>query len=414
MINLRSRVLLALCCFASAASAQWAPVGGGLSVTQCLALEQFDDGSGSAVYMATQNQVLRWDGQAWTVVGVAGGGGLSTMLAYDDGSGPALYAAGGFNSFSNLPDARGIVRLRAGQWEPVGDESHQRPAVVSRLTRFTSAEGPRLLASGFSPVAWDGSGWTLLGAGVRLSEHTARFAAAIDGEPELFLGLVSHAGGVRTRGVGVWDGRRWRAAGNSASGLRSLTASVGVDARLYGAFLRPEGSSVRVLDHDEWMQLGAMFNGRLIAEFVATGDGGTLFATGPFDTVGGAFIRGIAQWRAGQWRSAGAGLFGDVNDLLVFTDGQGQRWLFACGDLYSHATGLSYRVASIALGCALGLPGDVDSDGDVDFADINAVLASFGACHGAVAYAPAADLNTDGCIDFLDLNLVLSSYGQSC
>jgi hypothetical protein len=54
--------------------------------------------------------------------------------------------------------------------------------------------------------------------------------------------------------------------------------------------------------------------------------------------------------------------------------------------------------------------GDVDFDRVVNFADLNAVLSSF----GAQDITRPADLNASGVVDFADLNLVLSAFGASC
>ena len=50
-------------------------------------------------------------------------------------------------------------------------------------------------------------------------------------------------------------------------------------------------------------------------------------------------------------------------------------------------------------------PADLDGDGDVDFDDLNFLLASYGADAGG-------DLDDDGDTDFDDLNILLAGYGQ--
>jgi hypothetical protein len=55
-------------------------------------------------------------------------------------------------------------------------------------------------------------------------------------------------------------------------------------------------------------------------------------------------------------------------------------------------------------------PGDVDGDGLVDFADLNAILTEFG--HLGDVILP--DLDLDGDVDFTDLNAVLSNFGVNC
>lgn len=57
------------------------------------------------------------------------------------------------------------------------------------------------------------------------------------------------------------------------------------------------------------------------------------------------------------------------------------------------------------------LPGDVDSDGDVDLSDLATLLSSFGSCSGDAAYNPAADFDADGCVDLADLATLLSVFG---
>ena len=61
------------------------------------------------------------------------------------------------------------------------------------------------------------------------------------------------------------------------------------------------------------------------------------------------------------------------------------------------------------VGVEVPCPGDVDGDGLVDLADLNAVLASF----GQTGDLPG-DANADGQVDLLDLNIVLGAFGVPC
>lgn len=62
---------------------------------------------------------------------------------------------------------------------------------------------------------------------------------------------------------------------------------------------------------------------------------------------------------------------------------------------------LEFQLASLA--------GDLDADGDVDFADLLALLAAWGDCSGAESCQ--ADLNRDGGVRFADLLILLASWG---
>jgi hypothetical protein len=76
----------------------------------------FDVGSGMAIYgirgiSLNVTGVARWTGTQWEVIGTPDAAiGLVYVLAvYNDGSGPALYAAGGFTGMDGVP-ARNIAR----------------------------------------------------------------------------------------------------------------------------------------------------------------------------------------------------------------------------------------------------------------------------------------------------------------
>ena len=92
----------------------------------------FDDGRGEALYVAGDlisaggrqvSLIGRWDGQRWESVEDAsglglGGGGVAALAVYDDGRGPALYAAGSFDRAGGQ-FVRGIARWDGAQWEPL-------------------------------------------------------------------------------------------------------------------------------------------------------------------------------------------------------------------------------------------------------------------------------------------------------
>lgn len=59
-------------------------------------------------------------------------------------------------------------------------------------------------------------------------------------------------------------------------------------------------------------------------------------------------------------------------------------------------------------------PLDLDGDGMIALGDVQAMLASYGACDGDAAFNPAADITNDGCIGIGDLGELLATFGQTC
>jgi|GEM_PF-4605745 len=80
----------------------------------------------------------------------------------------------------------------------------------------------------------------------------------------------------------------------------------------------------------------------------------------------------------------------------------GQTYANACA---AAATGVSIAYESTCI------TGDLDLDGDVDLADLAALLSSYGKCIGDPYFLPAADFDGDGCVDLSDLAELLANYG---
>jgi trimeric autotransporter adhesin len=161
------------------------------------AMAIFDDGTGPALYAAgsftaadgvTANRVARWNGAAWSPVGGGLTGPVNALTVFDDGTGPALYAAGQFSDR--------IAKWNGSTWAPLGSgpiPNHH----VNALAVFDDGSGPALYAGGqFNAVGdtivnriakWDGAQWTALGDG--LSASVNAMAVYDDGGgPALFVG----------------------------------------------------------------------------------------------------------------------------------------------------------------------------------------------------------------------------------
>ncbi len=81
----------------------------------------------------------------------------------------------------------------------------------------------------------------------------------------------------------------------------------------------------------------------------------------------------------------------------------------AGGPVVQHLFEIDTRVILTTAEAPCG--GDIDGDGAIDLADLNALLATFGS---EVDPGTGADLDADGDVDLVDLNILLANWQQSC
>ena len=110
----------------------WSAVGGGLD-GPVRSLRAFDDGSGPGLFVGGEftvagetvaGGIARWNGETWSALGSGIGGGSVTpavlaMTDFDDGSGSNLYVGGTFTEIDGQP-ASHIARWDGSQWSSVG------------------------------------------------------------------------------------------------------------------------------------------------------------------------------------------------------------------------------------------------------------------------------------------------------
>lgn len=192
------------------------------------ALVVFDDGAGPALYVAGNfnsgvDDVARYRNGSWSTVGNPPGQTPYQLIVHDDGTGPALYASGFIVSTGSSEFHVPVVRWDGAQWNRVGFgflNSHG-PARVNALSVFDDGTGPALYAAGsfdsiegvaLSNLArWKNGAWSNVGGGT--DGVIGSLAVIDDGRgdgPTLFVGgEFTTAGGNAATHLARWNGVSW-------------------------------------------------------------------------------------------------------------------------------------------------------------------------------------------------------------
>jgi hypothetical protein len=348
--------------------AAWSSLGSGVGDYYAFAIAGFDDGSGPALFVggsytsaggAPASRIARWKSASWSPLEINAPGGLNgpayALTSFDDGSGAALYAGGGFTQAGTVAANR-VVRWKNGAWSALGNGLD---ADVYALCAFNDGSGLALYAagafasSGGAPLAhvakWNGARWISVGSGV---DDVARALIAWnDGSGSALYvgGDFKNAGGAPAIGIARWKNAAWSDVGGGvdAPANPSVRAFAVLDAVgasvLYigGSFAQAGGnpaSNIARWTGSIWA-LGLPGSDGVVSSLAAFELGGVpaIFAGGSFHLLGGHAAIGVGAWASGQWWSLGSGLNGSVTSLAVFDDGSGAA-IFAGGAFVGDAT----------------------------------------------------------------------------
>ncbi|MGD9692097.1 MAG: hypothetical protein AB7R63_05835 [Phycisphaerales bacterium] len=238
----------------------------------------------------SQHAVSKWDGASWTTLGSSNGAWGSSLMVSLDVLDGAVYVSGALRG----EDGDSMLF----RWD--GEEWAAASGIEFGLALATVVYDGRLVIGGYFPAgytpasfgniaAWDSTGWSALGEGVR--EYITAFAA-YDGS--LIAAGAFEATGTEIAHLARWDGARWTPYVAQTDGL-------------------PNAMTV-------W-------------------DGG-LVVLGAF---GGSPARYAARWDGAQWSALDDGFALEDPDFLAYphtmTVWNGE--LYASRQLYSQTTGLA-------------------------------------------------------------------------
>ncbi|MBI4718508.1 MAG: hypothetical protein HY763_11930 [Planctomycetes bacterium] len=282
---------------------EWVAVTGTLT-RFVYALAIFDEGTGPAFYVGVtapailgppNRIVLKWDGNSWVDVGSGAApqdvGRVNQLLVLDDGSGPALYAAGSFASIDGV-GTNSVARWDGHAWSAVGSasESDTLGGTVVATAVFDDGAGPALYASWeyrtssfhtrYGVARLDGSTWVRLGYFLYGGPNRLQPFHDKTGPALYARGLFYGVGDLEADKIVKWDGRQWSLL------LDSATNYVGYEPVAFATF-------------DD-------------------GSGPALYAGGSFEFAGGVRVNHVAKWDGAGWRALGNGTAEHVSDLETF------------------------------------------------------------------------------------------------
>jgi hypothetical protein len=267
------------------------------------------------------------------------------LAVFDDGTGPAVYAGGGF-SVDNGDPADYIASLDGNVWKQVGGGLDSDGWALAACQECPDP-GPNLYAGGgfgeaggvpVSNVArWDGTAWSALGSGVTGAPLGWVFdlivAPDVSGRSSVLYagGHFDTAGGATANNIAQWDGAAWSPLGdgvnNTVYALAVFDDGSGRGAALYvgGIFSSAGGVAVNNIarwDGASWHPVADGLDGTVYALAVFDdGSGPTLYAGGTFTHAGAAEALGIATWDGSSWSPVGGGTDGYVTELTVGANG---------------------------------------------------------------------------------------------
>jgi hypothetical protein len=266
---------------------------------------------------------------AWSPLGTGTGIGIGALLIFDDGTGPNLYAGGGFETAGGVT-AKRIARWDGQQWHTLGagfepwNYSGIPTSAVWSLATFDDGTGPAVYAGGSFAASgntivnaiarWDGLQWRPLGDGLRilfafdLTAITTDMLVFDDGSGEALYaaGSFDHAGGQTVFNIARWNGTDWSDVGGGIA-----------------------------FGHLEWVADMAVHD---------DGSGKSLYIAGGFNSSGTTPLRNIARWNGVAWTPVGNGLELPVAALAVLDDGS-KSTLYAVEEWNAQTGGFVSRLS---------------------------------------------------------------------
>lgn len=148
---------------------------------------------------ATAKRIAAWNGTTWAELAGGLNGAVNSLITFDDGTGSAVYVAGDFNTVNGVTRIFRIVKWNGLEWSRLSDEGLD--SSPRAWTTFDSGSGVELVVGGrfrragglaaLYVAKWDGNAWSPFGVGV----NSYVDALAVFGRSLFVGGSFTTAGG---------------------------------------------------------------------------------------------------------------------------------------------------------------------------------------------------------------------------
>jgi trimeric autotransporter adhesin len=271
-------------------------------------------------------------------------------VVFDDGTGPALYAAGSFTTADGVT-VNNIAKWDGAHWSALGSGTDRPVRVLAVFDDDGDGPNPPALYAGgdFTTAGqtnaahvakWDGTAWSALTTGV--NDKVLALVAFDTGDgPHLYVGgEFTIAGDLPATGFAAWDGLAW----SVPTGLNGYVYAATVVDSAHGPVLYVGGTFTTLPSEGkgyiaEWTGAGwsmVKWMDWWVYSLVAFDDDGSgpnppaLYAAGWFNSAFDIPVYHVAKWDGMYWTALGSGTNQTVHSLSVFDDGEGEA-LYAAG-----------------------------------------------------------------------------------
>lgn len=340
--------------------------------------------------------VMRFDGTAWSSVGVFGSAPSSLCLT----AAGDLLAAGESVPGGAWSSGQTVARWNGVQWSSLGTTPFLR---AERIVEMPSGAVAVLGAPGMTAAVrvaiWDGSSWTTIGDGwSNVSVPDLAVLASGDllvGGDRMPIGSITAAGVARWNGavwssaspglvgsarwlavrndggiflgepsadpdasVQRWAGAAWSPVSGALAGGNDSTLATGLVALpshglllLARSFFNgPPGPVVQRWSGSAWTTLATATSARVdVATELASGE---LVVGGQFNTISGVAAQNVARYTGTAWVPLGAGVSQPVRSLVASPNGD--LWALA-GPMVLRWNGVAWTQFGLAIAGAVGL-----------------------------------------------------------